>query len=482
MENPIYFVLLMAEVSHKDLWTSVLKELKSKVKKAHFVTWFQDTAIVDLKDGKMIVGVPNVYARDWLENKLNGNLIDAVKSVDDSISDISFEVHPSLGLADDTRGVDVKKLVDKAPRKVRGKQEVRLAEGVLSKCLNPKYTLDSFIVGQDNRLAHAASAAVAANPGGAYNPLFVYGGVGLGKTHLLQATGNEILRNDPNKVVVYVTSERFTNEIIEAIGKRSAKSFKDRYRKVDCLIIDDIQFLANKEMTQVEFFHTFNELYDNGKQVIISSDKPPKELKGLEQRLTSRFEMGMIVDVQFPDFETRLAILHAKCREHQALIASEVLEFIAQNVRSSVRELEGVLLQAIAQSQLENSTPTIRSVARIVQKLNKYDALAGYDEKGDDRTVARSPEDVLEIVSGYFKLSREQLLGSDRHKGIMRPRQIAMYLIRQELRHSYEEIGKFFSGRNHTTVMHGVSKIVKSLRKDEALLRDVNSLKVEMGL
>ncbi len=472
----------MTDASYKDLWTEILKRLKSKVKKAHFVTWFQDTAVMEVKDGLMIVGVPNVYARDWLSNKLNGHLMETVNEVDETVSEITFEVHPNLGLSDDTRGVDIQTLLDKAPRKVRGKQEVRLAEGVVSKCLSPKHTLQNFVVGQDNRLAHAACMAVAANPGGAYNPLFIYGGVGLGKTHLLQATGNEILKNHPDKVVVYVTSERFTNEIIEAIGKRSARSFKQRYRNVDCLIIDDIQFLANKEMTQVEFFHTFNELYDNRKQIIISSDKPPKELKGLEARLTSRFEMGMIVDVQFPDFETRLAILNAKCREHQALIAPDVLEFIAHNVRSSVRELEGVLLQAIAQAQLENSTPTIRSVARIVKKLNKYDALAGYDEVGDDRAVARSPEDVLDIVSQYYKLSHDQILGSDRHKGIMRPRQIAMYLIRQELKHSYEEIGNFFSGRNHTTVMHAVSKIVKMLRKDSMLLRDVNALKVEMGM
>lgn len=474
----------MTETIYKDLWVQVLKKLEPKVKKAHFVTWFQDTAVLDIKEGMMIIGVPNVYARDWLESKLNGELMDAVTSEDETVKKFTFEVHPNLGLGEDKRGVDVKALVNdgKTSRKVRGRQEVRLAEGVRSKCLSPKHTLQNFVVGQDNRLAHAACAAVSANPGGAYNPLFIYGGVGLGKTHLLQATGNEILRNFPDKVVVYVTSERFTNEIIDAIGKRSAKSFKDKYRKVDCLIIDDIQFLANKEMTQVEFFHTFNDLYDNGKQIIISSDKPPKELKGLEARLTSRFEMGMIVDVQFPDFETRLAILHAKCREHQALIAPEVLEFVAHNVRNSVRELEGVLLQAIAQAQLENSTPTIRSVARIIKKLNKYDALAGYDENGEDRGVARSSEDVLEIVSGYYKMERDQLLGADRHKGVMRPRQIAMYLIRQELKHSYEEIGRLFSGRNHTTVMHAVDKIMKVLRKDEMVLRDVNALKCEMGL
>lgn len=471
----------MTETDFKDLWVQVLKDLEPKIKKAHFVTWFQDTAVLDIKDGLMIIGVPNVYARDWLETKLNGQLVEAVKAVDSSVKEVSFEVHPNLGLEGDNRGVDLKSMV-KSPRKVRGKQEVRLAEGVRSKCLNPRYTLQSFVVGQDNRLAHAACTAVATSPSATYNPLFIYGGVGLGKTHLLQATGNEILRNFPNKAVVYMTSERFTNEIVEAIGKRSARSFKDKYRKIDCLIIDDIQFLANKEMTQVEFFHTFNELHDNGKQIIISSDKPPKELKGLEDRLTSRFEMGMMVDVQFPDFETRLAILHAKCREHQVLIAPDVLEFIAHNVRNSIRELEGVLLQAIAQAQLEKSTPTIRSVAKIIKKLNKHDALAGYDDAGDDRTVARSPEDVLEIVSGYYKMDREKLLGADRHKGVMMPRQIAMYLIKQELRHSYEEIGRLFSGRNHTTVMHAVDKIMKVLRKDEMVLRDVNALKVEMGL
>ncbi|MEK7146013.1 MAG: chromosomal replication initiator protein DnaA, partial [Patescibacteria group bacterium] len=372
---------------------------------------------------------------------------------------------------------------DKKVRKLPNRQEVRLAEGVASKCLNPRYTLENYVVGQDNRLAHAAAMAVATSPGTLYNPLFVYGGVGLGKTHLLQATGNEILMRDSDKVVVYITSERFTNEIIEAIGKRNSKSFKDRYRKVDCLIIDDIQFLANKEMTQQEFFHTFNELYDNNKQIIISSDRPPKDLSILEDRLVSRFEMGMIVDVSLPDYETRLAILHSKCREYQVLIHPEVLEFIALNVQQSIRELEGLLLQAIAEAQLEKSTPTVRSVAKILKKHGKDSEVKGYESfSSAPASRPTSSKEVIELVARYYKLDAGDILGESRKRTVMMPRQMAMYLIRHELNFPYEQIGEDFGGKNHTTVMHACEKVISRLKKDQHLLRDVNSIKKEMGL
>lgn len=470
-------------ISERDLWLQILQKVEPDVKRPHFLTWFQNTGILSNENGNLVIGVPNMYAKDWLENKIYAELKAAVQFIDPTIQEVSVQVDSGLAQPDSAKSVDVTKLFagDKKVRKLPGRQEVRLAEGVASKCLNPKYNLHNYIVGQDNRLAHAACMSVANNPGKAYNPLFIYGGVGLGKTHLLQATGNEILRKDPDKVVVYITSERFTNEIIEAIGKRNSKSFKDRYRKVDCLIIDDIQFLANKEMTQQEFFHTFNELYDNNKQIIISSDRSPKDLAGLEDRLVSRFGMGMIVDVQLPDIETRIAILQAKCREHGVLMHPEVLEFIAANVQDSVRELEGVLLQAIASAELEHTTPTVRSVATIIKKIKKVDINFDTNLPAPSRRATSSGE-VIELVANYYKLETSDLTGDVRRRDIMVPRQVAMYLIRHELNYPYEKIGEDFGGKNHTTVMHACEKIIKALKKDQNLLRDINSIKKDMGL
>ncbi len=468
-----------------ELWIRILEQVEPLVKRPHFLTWFQNTTLLMYEDGVLKVGVPNLFAKDWLEQKLNGELFSAIQMVEPRVQRLDVEVDPQLSLPDDVRRVDVNKLFasDKKPRKLPGRQEVKLVEGVSSKCLNPKYRLDKFIIGPSNRLAHAACMAVSQSPGALYNPLFIYGGVGLGKTHLLQAIGNEIISYNPEKVVVYITSERFTNEIVEAIGKRNSKSFKDRYRKVDCLIIDDVQFLANKDRTQEEFFHTFNELYDNNKQIVISSDRPPKELNQLEDRLVSRFEMGMIVDVQFPDYETRLAILHAKCREHEVLIHPEVLEFIALNVHDSVRELEGVLVQAIAQAQLEHSTPTVRSVAKILKKLGRTQDIHGFDSQNlSGNRNMKTSMDVIELVAQHYKLAPEDLLSESRKRQVIIPRQVAMYLTRNELGLSYEQIGEDFGGKNHTTVLHSCEKMEDLLKRDKILLRDVHAVKKEMGL
>ncbi|MBI2463947.1 chromosomal replication initiator protein DnaA [Candidatus Peregrinibacteria bacterium] len=473
-------------MDHLEFWKQVLLSIEPKLKRSNFVTWFQDTAILDVNDTTVAVGVPNPFAKDWLQKKYHQFIIDAIKSIRPQIESIEYVVMSSLKAGQDERAVNIQTLVEKPVKSIRklpNKSVMRVThDGVQSKFLNERYRLENFVVGPDNRLAHAACSAVCSRPGSEYNPLFIYGGVGLGKTHLLQATGNAILKRFPESVVVYITAERFMNEIVEAIGRRNTKQFKDRYRQVDCLIIDDIQFLGNKEMTQEEFFHTFNELYDNNKQIIISSDRPPRELKGVQDRLMSRFGMGMIVDVQFPDYETRLAILHAKCPEHNAIIPAEVLEFIAFNVHHSIRELEGVLLQAIAQAQLENSTPTVRSVGLLLKKLSKDEPVAGFDEQAAHRSIARAPEDVIEIVADYFKITKSDLIGESRRKEIMLPRQISMYLIRHELGRSYENIGLDFGNRSHTTVLHGCEMIIKKLRTSTTLVRDMNALKKEMGL
>ncbi|MBT6069243.1 chromosomal replication initiator protein DnaA [Candidatus Peregrinibacteria bacterium] len=470
-------------MNFKELWSQLLEKLQPRIKRAHFVTWFQDTGVIKNENGVLIVGVPNPFAGDWIKSKYLDTLLELAKEVDPTIESVEIEVHSSLSAKDHAHKVDVKKInspVVKKTRKLPNKNEVKLIEGISSRCLNPKYTLDNYVVGPGNRLAHAAASAVSVKPGSTYNPLFVYGGVGLGKTHLLQSIGNEILRNFPDKTVVYVTSEKFTNEIVEAIQKYDSKKFKQKYRNVDCLIIDDIQFLANKDRTQVEFFHTFNELYDMNKQIVISSDRPPKELSGLEDRLVNRFEMGMIVDVQMPDFETRLAILQKKVQNYEALVPVEVLEFIAYHCQSSVRELEGVLKQAMAQADLENSMPTVKSVAAIMDKLCPKREYKEFVK--EIPRIITDIEEVIRLVSDYYNVTPDNVVGTGRKREFMVPRQVCMYLVRNELKQSYEHIGEEFGGRNHTTVMHACDKVNGYLKYDQRLVRDINALKREMGM
>ncbi len=475
---------------HKELWVSILERLKPTIQKANFITWFQHTMIVEKMGDKITLGLPTPFAYDWVMKKYAIKLLQAANEVDATIKDIDYEVCSRFSEKDNKEAINVNDLFkddNKKVRKVRKANEVkvsrgRAAEPVSSRMLNDRYTLDNYIVGSDNRLPHAASVAVANTPGGIYNPLYIYGDVGLGKTHLVQAIGNEIVRNYPDMVVKYITAEKFVSEVVEAIGKRNTAKFKQQYRNVDCLLIDDIQFFARKHSSQQEFFHTFNELYDMNKQIVLTSDRPPNELDDLDDRLKSRFGMGMVVELLFPDYEARLAILQQKCQEFEVIIAPEVLSFIANNVHQNVRELEGVLRQAIAESQLSKRVPTIRSVAEIIKRLNKAQDIIGYDIENKARSAAKTTDEVQDIVANYFGISIDDLVGSGRKKEFVVPRQICMYLIKNELGYSYEKIGCDFGGRNHTTVMHSCNKTAKKLNTDLNLVRDVNAIKAEMGL
>ena len=461
--------------------------LSQVINKQHILTFFKDSMILSFENGVVIVAVPTIVSLNYIKERFAPKIFQFMKEIEPSVMEVNYEVKGALldqecpdkidlSFLDE---VDAKKNVRKSPNR----QEVIMEDGMRSKVLNHKYSLNTFIPGNENRLVHAACMAVASNPGSMYNPLFIYGDVGLGKTHLLQGTGLQIIKNFSNKNVVYMTSERFINEIIEAIGSKHTKSFQERYRKVDCLIVDDIQFFGNKASSQQEFFHTFNDLYEAGKQIIISSDRPPSELDELEDRLTSRFGMGMVVEISMPDIETRLAILNTKCKEYEVLIDHEVLEFIAYNVTTSIREMVGVLVKAIAESQLTDTNPTIKSVAEAIKRINRNVELKGYSNvDAAKRMVARTVDDVIEIVAGYYKITKSELISEDRRKEVMVPRQICMYLIREGLKQSYETIGESFSGRNHTTVMHAVNKISKDIDADERLKRDVNALKKEMGI
>lgn len=450
-----------------------------------FITWFADTTVLRVDNGTVVVGVPSQFAYSWIDQNYKDRILEIAKVLDTTITDIAIVVDTGLSNSDDTRKVLLSSVIPevKKTRKVPNKQEIRVSSDTISYMLNPKYTLQNFIVGKHNRLVHAACQAVGQNPGAQWNPLFVYGGVGLGKTHLLQSTGREILKNFPEKIVVYFTAERFLNEVVDAIKKYNSHDFKARYRNVDCLIVDDIQLLADKDRTQEEFFHLFNELYNSNRQIIISSDRPPKELAGIEERLKSRFEMGMVGEVHFPDYETRLAILQNKCTEQQVLIPPEVLDFIAYNIHNSVRELEGILLQAIAQMRLENITPTVKSVGLLLRRLNRKDELVGVTkEQMDSKLSVRNADDVINLVADYYRIPSSELRGIIRKREIMMPRQVCMYLIYEILGHSYDTIGDYFSGRNHTTVLHSCNKVKSKLGRDSKLLQDIHALKKEMGL
>jgi len=464
----------------KDLWLQILGKIEPKIPRSQFITWFRDTAILGQEEGTLVVGLPLPMSLNWHLEHYRALTLQSAQELDPTVEQVVYKVDGALK-DDPLRTFD---LLDAFPeqkkRKVAGKQEVKMAEGIVSKILSPRYTMENFVVGSNNRLAYAACQAVAAQPGGKYNPLFLYGGVGLGKTHLLQATGNAILKQMPRATVVYTTTEDFTNQVIEAIQQQKMEQFRKRYRVVDVLIIDDVQFLANKERTQEEFFHTFNALYEDHKQVILSADRPPQELQ-LEDRLTSRFERGMIADVSAPDYETRLAILSEKVKEYELLMDMTVLQFIAEHTTKNIRELEGILMQAVAQYELEQRMPTVRSIADIMRKLNK-DPHEEPDHVGFEIQPQRIAtfQDVMEAVSRYFSVSVADMVGASRVREILIPRQIAMFLCKKYLRMSFVRLGELFSNRDHTTVMNAVEKIEEKLQNDPQLLREVRALEKEL--
>lgn len=466
----------------RNLWIEALQVLAPQLQRTQLITWFKDTMILSCDQETCVIGLPLPTYLNWHMEHYRSLTLEAVRSVERSITQIVYKV--DVGLKDNPqRAVNILELFPEfKKRKLAGRQEVKLAEGIVSKILNPRYNLENFIVGSNNRLAHAACLAVANQPGGKYNPLFLYGGVGLGKTHLLQGVGNAIMRQMPRAAVVYTTSEDFTNQVVEAIQHQKMEQFNRRYRTVDALIIDDIQFLANKDRTQEVFFHTFNALYEAGKQVIISADRAPQELH-LEDRLTSRFARGMIADVSAPDYETRLAILAEKAAEYGVFIDMTVLQFIAEHVTKNVRELEGILMQAVALYELEQRMPTIKSIADILRKLNR-DPHASEESVGFELPPQRlaSFQDILEGVSRYYSVSVQDMIGSSRVREILYPRQIAMYLGKKYLRMSFVRLGEVFSGRDHTTVMNAVEKIERTLQSDPQLLREIRAIEQEVKL
>ncbi len=444
----------------EQLWQAALGELELSISKANFTTWFKNTFISSYEEGKVAIGVPNSFTKTWLENKYHKEILKSLENATgNQVREVVYKVESVHKSGQPAAVPDTSTRA--APESSQAKDE-RNGFG-----LNSRYTFENFIVGKSSELAHAACLAVAQRPGEVYNPLFIYGGAGLGKTHLLQAVAHEILKNNPKKKVVYVTCEKFTNEFIRAITQGNGESFKEHYRNADLLLIDDIQFLAGKEGTQEEFFHTFNALHQQNKQIVISSDRPPKAIPALENRLISRFEWGMIADIAQPDFETRVAILNAKCKEKNYPLDHGIITTIATGVQSNVRELEGALNRIMAYHQLNNTPPTVESVKNIITSLSRY----------QKRDGAITVKQIISVVAGFFEISTGDLLGASRKKELVVPRQIAMFLMREEAKASYPAIGQELGGRDHTTAMHAYEKIKKALDEDEKIRQDIQLIR-----
>lgn len=461
-------MIVVISMDQQALWQAALGELELTLSKANFTTWFKNTYLIQAEGTKAIVAVPNTFTKAWMEKKYNDQIIKALRNASNlPIREVTYRIEvknttvlpmevtqqtaePSTSTSEASRY--------EAPMKSEGSNS--------DVGLNPRYTFGSFIVGKSNELAHAASQAVASKTGDVYNPLFIHGGAGMGKTHLLQAIGHHVQARTPEAKIRYVTCERFTNEFIQSVRGGKINDFKDKYRLVDVLLIDDIQFLTGKEGTQEEFFHTFNALHQNNKQIVITSDRPPKDIQTLESRLQSRFEWGMMVDISKPDFETRVAILQAKGRDKNYALSTEIFHAIAGAIQSNVRELEGAMNKIIAYHQFKNIQPTLDSVQPLLQSFTP--------------TISKrnvTPRLLIETVISYYDISMEDILGKSRERRLAFPRQVAMYLLREEAKCSYPSIGDQIGGRDHTTAMHACDKINTLLKDDEQLKRDLTTLR-----
>lgn len=462
-------------MNNAELWQATLGEIELSISKANFSTWFKNTMILSNENGKVVIGVPNGFAKEWLENKYNTYIFKALRNFQDDIKEINCVIYSNdQFIQRDTKKIDsvISLAKDSQPENsssVSFQQhslEQQGAQIIHENNINPRYTFENFIIGENNELARAACFAVSQNLGKIYNPLFIYGGVGLGKTHLLQSIGNEVLKNDPSKKIKYITSERFANELIDSIRNQTVNDFKAAYQAIDLLIIDDVQFLAGKEKTQNEFFHIFNALYQINKQIVISSDRPPKAIATLEERLRSRFEGGMIADIGKPDLETRIAILKTKSAEKNYHFDEETLRYIAENVKNNIRELEGALNRIIAECEFNKKVPTLKFVEQALSEI-----ISSGKKKGIQA------QHVIVTVSQYFNISSKELMEKGRKKEVAYARHLAMYLMRSELNVSYPSIGNHFGGRDHTTALHAFEKISKDTEKDEKVKEDVAVLK-----
>ena len=447
-------------MTNEELWREILGELELTVSKANFATWFQNTFVADQSEGKITVGTPSAFVKEWLEDKYQKNILKFLRLRSPEVRSIEFKV-VSKEAPQEKKVSETKNAEEQMDfREIYIDRETNL---------NPRYTFDNFIVGTFNELVHASALSVINNLGVLYNPLFIYGGVGLGKTHLMQAIGNKIKTDRPEKKIFYISAERFANELVSAIRNNETGIFKDKYRSYDVMILDDIQFISSRgASTQEEIFHTFNTLYQANKQIIFSSDRPPKSISNIEDRLRSRFEGGMIADIAEPDYETRLAILQSKAAEKQEYRpSSEVLEHIAASVQSNIRELEGSLNSIIARSKIKKRPLSLPEVKEILIKNEK-----------PRKTL--SSQHIIRKIAQFYEVPEKNLFEKTRRKEVVKPRQIAMYLMREDFNGSFPYIGKKFGGRDHTTAIHAYTKILNDLKKDDRLKEELKTIRAQL--
>ncbi len=449
---------MVEEVDKQEIWNIVLSELELSLSKANFKTWFQDTYISQLQDNgeTVIVGVPNNFSKNWLEKKYHKSILDALQgATDNKVKKIIYKVETVTSAKEPgPEIIDIDKLVPEKVSETNGHG------------LNVRYTFKNFVVGKGSELAYAACQAIVKQPGKKYNPLFIYGGVGLGKTHLLQAIGHAVLEKNPKIKVLCTDAERFTNEFIRAIGNGTIDKFKNIYRGVDVLLVDDIQFMAGKERTQEEFFHTFNSLYQDGQQIVLTSDRTPKDIPALEDRLISRLEWGLIADITPPDLETRLAILKAKCQERKCDLNEEILQYLATHIQRNVRELEGALNKLIAYYEFHRTELDLSVVKNV---------LASLDTRKKKGLI--QAKELIETVANFYGIHVSDMIGLSRKRELVVPRQVAMYLMREEVGASFPLIGKELGNRDHTTAMHAYEKIKVGIEQNSRTKQEIDLIK-----
>ncbi|MCX6727386.1 MAG: chromosomal replication initiator protein DnaA [Candidatus Saccharibacteria bacterium] len=451
------------------LWQAVLGEVELSVSRASYVTWFKNTVLLKNKDNVLVVGVPTIFVKNQLERKFNQLILDVLKKNGVEPDKVEYKIHVSSSGTLHKRSKEETVMVlpgsnAPAPSTVKPSGNSNSVRHSYRQGLNERYTFDNFIVGSGNELAYAACQAIASAPGERYNPLFLYGGVGIGKTHLIQAVGNAILATNPKAHVVYISSEQFVQEFLDAIRYKKNTDFAGYYRSADVLIVDDMQFIAGKEKTQEEFFHTFNALHQANKQIIISSDKPPKDIPTLEERLRSRFNWGMSIDMQIPDFETRCAIVQTKATVHGISLDPGVVEYLASHVQTNIRELEGALNQLLAFCEMRGLQPEIQIAT----------SLLGASKS---RPKHISPKQIVERTAKHFQVSIDDILGPKRDKDIVVPRQVAMYILRSELHLSFPKIARELGRKDHTTAIHSVEKIEKESSLDADMRSAISAIK-----
>jgi len=446
-------------MDNKELWSKTLVDIELEVSKANFSTWFKNTRIVKQDAGTVYIGVQNEFVRDWLSNKYHSTILRILRNCSEHVRGVEYIISKDDG----------NDKAEQSPKKDNFQPfsaELPLQDTYVNKedGLNPRYLFESFVIGPFNELAYAASQAVLKKPGIMYNPLFIYGQTGYGKTHLIQSIGNGIKKQNPGKKIQYVSSERFSTDYVNSLQNNKISEFKEKYRKYDVLIMDDIQFLVGKEKTQEELFHLYNSLYENNKQIIFSSDKHPNYINGLEDRLKSRFGSGMIVEITTPDFESRLAILREKLKQQQMIVPDEIVSYIAETIQGSIRELEGTLNLVVCQAQLKNKTLSLNEVRTLIKNNAKP-------------TKPVSIKDIVKTVTNFYNIDEKFIYEKTRRKEVVKPRQVLMYILREDFSISYPLIGQKLGGRDHTTVIHSCEKIKVDIKTDTLLVQEIDQIR-----